>query len=97
MTYSLAFVESALKEWRKLAPNIREQLKSKLRERLEQPHVPASRLHGLPNCYKIKLRSAGYRLVYQVDDKIVLVSVIAVGKREKHIVYFAARERTKKS
>jgi mRNA interferase RelE/StbE len=97
MTYSLAFVETALKEWRKLAPNIREQLKSKLRERLEQPHVPASRLHDLPNCYKIKLRSAGYRLVYQVNDKIVLVTVIAVAKRDKNMVYFAARERTKSS
>lgn len=48
MSYSLEFVESALKEWRKLAPAIREQMKSKLRERLENPHVPAARLHGLP-------------------------------------------------
>ena len=39
------------------------------------PRVPAARLHNLPDCYKIKLRSAGYRLVYQVDDKIVLVTV----------------------
>jgi mRNA interferase RelE/StbE len=93
MTYSLAFVESALKEWRKLASPIREQFKKKLAERLEHPRVPAARLHNLPDCYKIKLRSAGYRLVYQVDDKIVLVTVIAVGKRDKQRVYSVAAKR----
>jgi mRNA interferase RelE/StbE len=96
MTYELAFVESALKEWRKLAPQIREQFKDKLRERLDRPHVVAARLHGMPDCYKIKLRAVGYRLVYQVNDKIVLVTVIAVGKREKGLVYLAAAKRVRK-
>jgi mRNA interferase RelE/StbE len=94
MSYSLEFVESALKEWRKLAPAIREQLKSKLRERLENPRVPAARLHGLPDCYKIKLRTVGYRLVYQVDDRVVVVTVIVVGKRDKGLVYTLAKGRT---
>jgi len=95
MTYSLAFVESALKEWRKLTPQIREQFKDKLRERLEHPHVVSARLHALPDCYKIKLRAASYRLVYQGDDKMVLVTVIAVGKRDKGLVYLAATKPTK--
>jgi mRNA interferase RelE/StbE len=93
MTYSLAFVESALKEWRKLAPAIRDQLKSKLRERLEHPHVASARLHGMPNCYKIKLRTVGYRLVYQVNDRVVVVTVVAVGKRDKGLVYLVAKKR----
>lgn len=93
MSYSLEFVESALKEWRKLAPQIRDQFKKKLAERLEHPRVPSARLHNLPDCYKIKLRTAGYRLVYQVNDKLVVVTVIAVGKRDKLRVYRAAGER----
>jgi mRNA interferase RelE/StbE len=93
MSYSLEFVESALKEWHKLAPGIRDQLKSKLSERLQNPHVPSARLHGLPDCYKIKLRTAGYRLVYQVNDKMVVVSVVAVGKRDKGLVYRLADKR----
>ena len=93
MSYSLEFVESALKEWRKLAPGIRDQLKNKLRERLQNPHVPSARLHSLPDCYKIKLRTAGYRLVYQVDDKVVVVTVVAVGKRDKGLVYRLAEKR----
>ena len=93
MSYSLEFVESALKEWRKLAPGIRDQLKNKLRERLQNPHVPSARLHSLPDCYKIKLRTAGYRLVYQVDNKVVVVTVVAVGKRDKGLVYRLAEKR----
>ena len=86
MTYELAFLESALKEWRKLAPPIREQFKARLRERLAAPHVASARLHGLADCYKIKLRAVGYRLVYQVDDHVVLVTVVAVGKRDRGLV-----------
>ena len=93
MSYSLEFVESALKEWRKLALPIRDQFKKKLAERLEHPRVPSARLHNLPDCYKIKLRTAGYRLVYQVNDKVVVVTVIAVGKRDKLKVYRTASER----
>lgn len=93
MSYNLEFVESALKEWRKLAPGIRDQLKNKLRERLQNPHVPSARLHGLPDCYKIKLRTAGYRLVYQVNDKVVVVTVVAEGKRDKGLVYRLADKR----
>lgn len=93
MSYSLEFVESALKEWRKLAPPVPDQFKKKLAQRLEQPRVPASRLHNMPDCYKIKLRTVGYRLVYQVNDKAIVVTVIAVGKRDKLKVYRAAGAR----
>lgn len=85
--YKLLFLPSALKEWRKLADPIREQLRKKLRERLECPRVQASILYGFMDVYKIKLRSSGYRLVYEVNDTSVTVLVIAVGKREKGMVY----------
>ncbi|MBE4811081.1 type II toxin-antitoxin system RelE/ParE family toxin [Enterobacter cloacae complex sp. P42C] len=50
-------------------------------------------MHGLPDCYKIKLRSLGYRLVYQVQDNVVTVFVIAIGKREKSAVYHETNKR----
>lgn len=93
MSYELAFKESALKEWRKLDESIRKQFKKKLAERLEQPCVEVDRLRNLPDCYKIKLRNAGYRLVYQVDDLQILVIVVAVGKRERLSVYRSAAKR----
>ncbi|MEC7815381.1 MAG: type II toxin-antitoxin system RelE/ParE family toxin [Pseudomonadota bacterium] len=91
--YQLAFKASALKEWKKLAEPIRKQFKKKLQERLLSPHVAADALSGMENCYKIKLRSVGYRLVYEVQEEIVTVTVVAVGKRERADVYRKARDR----
>jgi mRNA interferase RelE/StbE len=93
MSYSLEFKESALKEWHKLDKSIREQFKKRLAERLREPRIESARLSGMPDCYKIKLRSAGFRLVYQVFDDCVLVVVIAVGKRENNLVYRLAKKR----
>lgn len=93
MTFKLEFLPSALKEWEKLGHTIRDQLKKKLRERLSLPRTPADALHGMPDHYKIKLRSAGYRLVYRVEDDRVVVTVVAVGKRERGDVYESAKSR----
>lgn len=92
-TYDLEFLEAALKEWKKLAPNIRNQFAKKLEERLQHPHVLSAQLSGMKDCYKIKLRAVGCRLVYQVEDDVMLVVVIAVGKRERSAVYNAAADR----
>mgnify|MGYP000621401342 CR=1 FL=1 len=93
MSYKLKFLPSALKEWKKLDASIQIQFKKKLSERLEQPHNIASQLKGFQNVYKIKLRSAGYRLVYDVNDSEIVVYVIAVGKRERGLVYTKIKER----
>ena len=68
-------------------------VQKRLIERLAEPRVESARLTGLPDCYKIKLRDAGYRLVYQVCDSLLVVVVIAVGKREKSQVYHNAKDR----
>lgn len=93
MSYELEFEEHALKEFKKLGAPLREQFKKKLKEILVNPHIPANRLSGMPDCYKIKLRSAGYRLVYQASDEEVIVLVLAVGKRDRSEVYNAAMAR----
>ena len=93
MTYKLEFLPSAHKEWNKLGHTLREQFKKKLGERLKLPRIPADALHGMPDCYKIKLKASGYRLIYQVIDERVVVSVLAVGKRERSSVYDTARNR----
>ena len=93
MSYRLQFHELALKEWKKLGDTVREQFKKKLAERLENPRVPAAALSGLPDCYKIKLRASGYRLVYRVEDDKVIVTVLSVGKRDKLRAYTNASNR----
>lgn len=93
MTYELGFHPEALNEWRRLDAPVREMFRKKLAERLENPHVPSARLAGRSDCYKIKLRSVGYRLVYEVRDAQVTVIVVAIGKRERNAVYKAAAKR----
>jgi mRNA interferase RelE/StbE len=93
MTYKLKFDKRAWKEWGKLGHPVKEQFKKKLKERLENPRVPSAKLSGHADRYKIKLRSAGYRLVYQVIDEEVVISVIAIGKRENSDVYNLASDR----
>jgi mRNA interferase RelE/StbE len=93
MTYKLRFHELALAEWRKLDGSVREPLKNKMAERLQCPRVPSAALSSMTDCYKIKLRGVGYRLVYRVDEEVMFVTVLAVGRRDRSQVYEAARAR----
>lgn len=72
-----------MKEWKKLGDTVRQQFKKKLAEVLLNPRVEANRLSSLPDCYKIKLRSSGYRLEF----------VVAVDRRERDEVYRKAAQR----
>ncbi len=93
MTFKLVFKQEAKKEWDSLDASVRSIFAEKLKERLEQPRVESARLTGMKDCYKIKLRRIGYRLVYQVRDTELIVSVIAVGRRDKSQVYKMALKR----
>lgn len=92
-TYEIEFLDDAFKEWKKLGPDVRKQFARKLEERLVQPRVVSARLSGMRDCYKIKLKSAGYRLVYQVEDDKLIVLVVAIGRRERNAVYKTAAGR----
>jgi mRNA interferase RelE/StbE len=93
MTYELRFRTEALKEWRKLDKSVRLQFKKKLMAILESPDLPSARLSGSHNRYKIKLRSSGFRLVYEVRDQDLVVLVVAIGKRERNDAYRKADQR----
>jgi mRNA interferase RelE/StbE len=91
--YKLVFKEEAKKEWDHLDTTVRSIFAKKLKERMQLPRIESARLCGMKDCYKIKLNQIGYRLVYQVRDQELLVSVIAVGKRERNAVYKIAGKR----
>ena len=93
MSYRLLFKTVAKKEWDKLDSSVKSIFKKRLSERLEKPRNESDRLSGMKDCYKIKLRQVGYRLVYQVRDKELIIVVVAVGKREKNFVYKRAIKR----
>lgn len=95
MTYTVKFREDALKEWHKLDNTIQQQFAKKLKKCCENPHIPSEKLRGIKDCYKIKLRASGFRLVYQVIDNQLIIAIVAVGKRERSDVYALASERMK--
>ena len=94
MTYALKFLPEALAEWQALDGSVKEPLRKLLKKRLDNPHVPGGQLHGaLAGHYKIKLRKQGYRLVYGVQDDVLIVMVMVVDKREDSAVYETATAR----
>jgi len=92
--YRLQFVPSAWEEWLALDGSAKDILRKLLKKRLDNPHVPGGALHGaLAGYYKIKLRKQGYRLVYGVQDDVLIVMVMAVDKRQDYAVYQSATTR----
>lgn len=91
--YRLLFQPVAKAEWDKLDGSLQMQFNKVLAQRLQQPRMPKAALAGMRDCDKIKLRSAGYRLVYQVRDQALILLAIAAGKREGSAVYEAAMAR----
>lgn len=87
MTYKLSFHPKALKEFKQLDKSISEQFKKKIAQRLENPRVAKDKLSGFDDVYKIKLRTAGFRLAYKVEDENITIIVLAVGKRENNKIY----------
>ena len=57
------------------------------------PCLSSAKLRKSDNRYKIKLKQAGYRLVYEVNNKTITVKVIAIGKRKRNEVYLLASKR----
>ncbi|UUM26348.1 type II toxin-antitoxin system RelE/ParE family toxin [Acinetobacter colistiniresistens] len=82
MAYELEFEKNALKKFEKLNPQIAEQFIRKLEAVLENPKIPKNKLSGSVDLYKIKLKAAGYRLVYKVKDETVVVLVLDVDRRD---------------
>ncbi|MGE8646223.1 type II toxin-antitoxin system RelE family toxin [Acinetobacter vivianii] len=82
MSYKLKFKETARKKFSKLNPDIADQILKKLVKVLENPKIPKNKLSGSSDCYKIKLKSVGYRLVYQVIDNELVVLVLDVDRRD---------------
>ena len=92
--YSIEFHVEALKEWKRLDRSIQAQFKKQLEKRILDPRVPSAKLHaGLDNFYKIKLRSVGYRLVYEIIEQRLVIIVIAIGRRDHNQTYVKAEKR----
>ena len=83
MNYELAIHPDAEKEWAKLDGSIKRRFKEKFaKERLEMPRVTKDALRELPDCYKIKITTPQFRLVYHVNDESRLLTILSVASRD---------------
>lgn len=93
MAYKLFFLPEARTEWDALDGSIKVLFKNALKKRVNTPRVPGAQLRApLVDCYKIKLRGIGYRLVYLVrdNDEVPNIVVLAVGRRDGGVYEAAA-------
>lgn len=57
--------------------------KKAIAKRLINPFVLAAKLKNLPiGCYKIKLRTIGYRLIYTVENGELILLVLTINHRD---------------
>jgi mRNA interferase RelE/StbE len=85
--YEVVFRPRAAKAFQKLNAALQRQLARKLIERSRNPRVLPDAVREIPNGYKIKLRSSGFRLVYMVRDGQMVILVLSIGKREREEAY----------
>lgn len=95
MNYSIEIAPTAQREWKKLDKSIKQQFVKKLEKLQVSPRISSAKLSGHSGAYRIKLRGAGYRLVYVVQDERLIILIVAVAKRDssKNDVYSLANAR----
>ena len=83
VVYELAIHPGAEKEWAKMDGSIKRRFKEKLtKERLRHPRVVKDALRELPDCYKIKIATPQFRLIYHVNDAKRLLTILSVASRD---------------
>jgi mRNA interferase RelE/StbE len=86
LNWVLEFHPAAFRELGKLDPELKRQALARLKSRLTSPAVPKARLSGSPpDTYKIKLKKAGLRLVYQIRPDLGKIRVLAIGRRDSNV------------
>lgn len=92
MIYKIKFTPISHKEWSSLDSTIKLQFKKKLEKIVHNPKIVKNKLNGYKNIYKIKLRSSGFRLAYEVKEEQIVILILSVGKRENNKIYEKLKE-----
>jgi len=82
MTYRVTLAPSAARQLRKFAPQARRRIQGVLELLADDPRPPsATRLVGGSGEWRV--RTGDYRIVYEIQDDILLILVLAVGHRRE--------------
>jgi mRNA interferase RelE/StbE len=82
MPYTIEFKNSALKELRKLPKEFSEQIARDINDLSKNPRPHGhKKLEGNENLYRI--RSGNFRVIYQIQDKMLIILIIRIGDRKE--------------
>lgn len=82
MIYQIEFTKGALKKLKKLPTDIKERIDSKILELADEPRPNGvKKLEGDDSLYRIRVND--YRIIYQIQDNVLLVTVVKVGHRRE--------------
>lgn len=82
MTFEIRFTARAVREVRKLDPQTRRRIQAAVELLADNPRLPAStQLVGGSGEWRI--RTGDYRIIYEIDDDVLLVLVIRIGHRRE--------------
>lgn len=80
MTYRVEFTTRAAREFRQLPEATRRRIAVRIDALTVNPRPQGARkLTGTDDLYR--LRTGDYRILYQIEDRVVLVTVIRIGHR----------------
>lgn len=82
MTYRIEFTKGASKQLQKLPSDIQERIDSKIAELAIEPR-PIGVKKLADEDYLYRIRVGAYRVIYQIFDTILLVTVIKVKHRRE--------------
>ncbi|MEH2123109.1 type II toxin-antitoxin system RelE family toxin [Nostoc sp.] len=82
MSYQVEILKGALKQLKKLSPELQERIQVKIDDLAIEPRPNGvKKLKGKENAYRIRLGE--YRVIYDIFDYILVVNVVEVGHRSK--------------
>ena len=82
MTYQVVLSPSAIRQLRKLDPDVRRRIQAALELLAENPQPPAAtRLVGGAGEWRV--RTGDYRIIYEIQEGQLLILVLRVGHRRE--------------
>jgi mRNA interferase RelE/StbE len=82
MTYEVALSPAAARQLRKFDPQVRRRLQAAIELLATEPRPPAAtRLVGGAGEWRV--RTGGYRIVYEIQEQRLLVLVLSAGHRRE--------------
>lgn len=82
MTYRIEYRPSFERDFRKLSRDLQQRISPKINALAENPRPQGvEKMAGEENQYRIRV--GDYRIIYEIQDKVLLVLVIRIGHRRE--------------